>query len=293
MKLSEWQNDNGEQFLLMENERYALKIALTYGIRIVGFNLLKEENMFGENLPIEMPIGDDEWKIRGGHRMWYTPETNPETYLPDNDPITYEMEGKKLKLTQRANPTSEVQKGMTLEFTENGQEVIITHKLTNHRTETMHSALWALTVMKTGGKALLPLTARDIPLLHTRNFSYWPYTNLNDPRYTIHQDALEIVQDTCVEAAFKMGYNNEDGWAAYALGDNTFIKRFKHIPDAHYPDGGCSYEVYTNHLILEMESLSPIQAIKPGESATYVEKWSIHKQLPFNRGSMAEVIEKL
>ena len=31
------------------------------------------------------------WYIYGGHRLWLTPESSPETYYPDNDKVKYEI----------------------------------------------------------------------------------------------------------------------------------------------------------------------------------------------------------
>ena len=31
------------------------------------------------------------WAIYGGHRLWASPESEPETYYPDNNPVEYEI----------------------------------------------------------------------------------------------------------------------------------------------------------------------------------------------------------
>ena len=59
-----------------------------------------------------------------------------------------------------------------------------------------------------------------------------------------------------------------------------FIKRFPYEPDAAYPDFGCNFEVYTNGDILELESLGPLQELRPGRQLTHTELWSLHKDIP-------------
>ena len=44
-----------------------------------------------------------------------------------------------------------------------------------------------------------------------------------------------------------------------------------------YPDNNVNFETYTDKNILELESLSQIYDLAPGESAESIENWSLYK----------------
>ena len=78
-------------------------------------------------------------------------------------------------------------------------------------------------------------------------------------------------QDKNATTKFKFGLNAEDGWLAYVNHGVAFIKNFAHLVDAEYPDNGCSVEVFTNNNMLEIETLSPLYVLSPGEEISHVE----------------------
>lgn len=75
----------------------------------------------------------------------------------------------------------------------------------------------------------------------------------------------------------KIGADSTAGWVAYADEKHqyVYVKRFKLDLAAQYPDGGCSVEVYTSAGLpyLEVEVLSPLTTLQPGESYTFTEDW--------------------
>ncbi|MGB9809934.1 MAG: hypothetical protein ACPLSA_07860, partial [Caldanaerobacter sp.] len=46
---------------------------------------------------------------------------------------------------------------------------------------------------------------------------------------------------------------------------------------ATYPDFGVSFETYTNDWMLEIETLSPLTKLKPGETVEHVEEWELYE----------------
>jgi hypothetical protein len=85
------------------------------------------------------------------------------------------------------------------------------------------------------------------------------------------------------------------GWGAYVNRGHLFLKEFQYEEDALYPDGGCSIEVYTDERILELESLSPLHLVEPGETISHTEAWSLHDGfvLPGDDTKAIEAIGKL
>jgi hypothetical protein len=44
-----------------------------------------------------------------------------------------------------------------------------------------------------------------------------------------------------------------------------------------YPDFGCSFETFTNHEVLELETLGPLTRVAPGETVELVEDWGLYR----------------
>ena len=83
-------------------------------------------------------------------------------------------------------------------------------------------------------------------------------------------------QDAKFGSVNKMGVLNKQGWAAYYLDNTVLIKKFAYEASALYPDFGCNNEVYINGAFLEVETLSPLLTLAPGETAEHTEYWSLH-----------------
>ncbi len=75
----------------------------------------------------------------------------------------------------------------------------------------------------------------------------------------------------------KIGADSTAGWVAYVddKHDYTYVKRFSVDANAEYPDGGCTVEVFTSGDLpyMEVEVLSPLVTLQPGESSTFTEDW--------------------
>ena len=56
----------------------------------------------------------------------------------------------------------------------------ITMRVTNIATAPQEFSIWGLTVSAINGTLIMPMNSNDTGLLHNRNISVWPYTNLAD-----------------------------------------------------------------------------------------------------------------
>lgn len=76
----------------------------------------------------------------------------------------------------------------------------------------------------------------------------------------------------------KIGADSVAGWIAHVdeLHDYAFVKRFDVSTVADYPHGGATVEVYTNGgdlSYMEVEVLSPMRTLQPGEESTFAQEW--------------------
>ena len=81
--------------------------------------------------------------------------------------------------------------------------------------------------------------------------------------------------DESIGTQQKFGVLNKQGWAAYQWQGLTFTKRFDHIDGQTYPDMNSNTEVYTAGGFVEIETLSPLKTLQPGESIAHTEHWEL------------------
>ena len=86
---------------------------------------------------------------------------------------------------------------------------------------------------------------------------------------------MQLRQDPRANNPQKIGFLNRPGWLAYALPHATFIKWHATQDGATYPDMGCNAELFTNQDFLELETLAPLQAVKPGQALRHHETWQV------------------
>jgi len=104
----------------------------------------------------------------------------------------------------------------------------------------------------------------------------WAFTDLRDERYTFLEKYFVLRQDPANSKPTKLGHFNEKTWGAYLLGSDLFIKQVSAESGKSYPDMGCSYETFTRHDMLEIETLGPITKVAPGATLEHIEHWSLH-----------------
>ncbi len=288
--------------LLFSQGDVELTITLEVGPRLIryGFkndiNILKEvgEEMGGSNEP--------KWKIRGGHRLWTAPEDD-QCYVTDNVPVEYrKINETTAEILQPACERYGWQKSLQISMDSNGG-VKIVHRVKNIGTRPLESTPWALTVMTGGGVAILPQPKfsthpMELPpgtpfsnddYLPNRSLILWKYTDLTDPRFHLGPD-FWIIEQREKTAATKFGLAYTGGWVAYQKEKTVFCKKISFEPGAPYPDGGCNFELFTNHEILELETLAPSRPIPPGATAEHTEHWQLKRSdLPLRESANAKV----
>ena len=179
----------------------------------------------------------DGYRIHGGHRLWHAPEDVERTYVPDDDPLTVTETDHGVTLEQPTEAETGIQKTMSLALDPEDAVVEVTHELTNDGLWPIELAPWAITVMRTGGTAVVPLTRGDpAAKLPDRSLALWPYTSLADDRLDVGDEVVTVDQDSAVEGRLKIGATAADEWAAYVTDGIGFVKEFAYDDGATYPD---------------------------------------------------------
>lgn len=281
MKLSKTDYRGGEA-LVLATRALELVVTTSVGPRVVSFRRTtgRAGNLF-------LQFADNEQRyhgyyLRGGHRLWHSPEHIVRTYQPDDDPLEVKYLPKGVALTQPVEPGTGLQKTMRLELL--GESTVkVTHTIANRGLWSVKCAPWALTMLRGGGYGVLPLPPKGShaagDLLPNYALVPWSYTDLALPVWQPHRDFLGINVPKAA-AAQKLGITNYPGWSAYWLEGTTFVKYAAVVPGANYPDLGCCFETFTNGEMIEFETLGPLVKLEPGKSSTHVEYWCLLGDLP-------------
>lgn len=266
----------------ISNDLVELVVTADVGPRIIRFGFTGETNEFKEFTETLGLVGGDEWRIYGGHRLWHAPEASPRTYFPDNEPIQAEQHEDFVRIVQPTEPTTGIEKEIDLRLSPGAAHATVIGRLRNKNLWSVELAPWSLSVMAQGGVAVLPLPPRGSHaenLQPTSTLTLWAYTNMSDPRWTWGEKYVLLRQDPGMEAPQKIGASVPDGWAAYARDGHLFVKTFRTIPGARYPDLGCSAEIFTNADFLEVESLAPLVKLQPGAAVEHTEHWFLFRDV--------------
>jgi len=263
----------------ISNNLVELIVLADVGPRIIFFGFKGAENQFYENPADAGQIGGDKWRSYGGHRLWHAPEDVVRTYVPDNFPVQVKQLKDGAKFTANVESNG-IQKVIEIHLSESEAKVKVIHTFINHGAWPIPLAPWSVSVMRGGGKVIVPQPPRvphDGNLLPTHTMAIWGFTNMGDPRWIWGEKYYSLKQDSSFDYCQKIGSVNTAGWAAYQHGGDVFIKKFKYDPTKIYPDFNSNFETYTDQNILEVETLGPNVLLEPGKKVEHLEEWNLHK----------------
>lgn len=267
----------GGEALTLASRGLALTVTTAVGPRVVG---LRSTAGKAGNLFLEFPADEQRYHgfyLRGGHRLWHSPEDIVRTYQPDDEPLAVRVLPRGVALTQPVEKNTGLEKALRLELL--GERTVkVTHTLTNRGLWTVECAVWALTMFRPGGYGVIPLLPKGDhakgDLLPNYALVPWTFTDLSEPVWELHRDFIGMNVDKA-KTAQKLGLTNYPGWSAYWIDGVTFVKYAPVIGGAVYSDLGCAFETFTNGQMIELETLGPLAKLAPASTATHVEHWGV------------------
>jgi hypothetical protein len=259
------------------------------GPRIIFYGFCNGENQLHE-VPQDagLTLGRD-FRLYGGHRLWVSPEVE-RTYYPDNHPVAVSQHQSAVRFTARPEdspPGTNLQKELEIELAATGSLVRIKHRIRNHDAKSTTLAPWAPTMMRQGGRAILPLPPRvAMDKDHYQPvgvLGIWSFTDFADSRWILGTEFIQLKQLSSPAGRFReqmSGVHNPAGWGAYFRDGSLFVKRAPFVTGSQYPDFGCNFEVFTNPEFLELETLGPVVELSPGSTVEHVETWWLFANVP-------------
>lgn len=253
---------------------YELAAAAAFGPRIISLRRNDSPDFFAHLDPevsLRQPDGRV-YRLQGGHRLWAAPEIPEVSYAPDDHACEVSTTGDSVRISAPADGAG-LEKSITV--TRHEEELVVDHRLTNAGSQEIGVAPWAITQLRLGGVAQLPLrSAEDRDDLQAdRSLVIWPYTDLADSRLSYATDHV-LVQGR-PGPALKLGSGPEPGELSYSLEKWRFIKRIEPWLGGSFADRGAVCQVYVKDAFLELETLGPLALLPPGAWTEHRETWTI------------------
>lgn len=265
-------------------------VTVDIGPRIIKFGYVDGANFMNDDRtllggkPMDKPYTDffgegRRWENLGGHRIWLSPESYPETYLPDDRAVAYEVTENGALFTPLADSEVGVQKTIEIKMDADDANMQVIMTVQNIADKPQEFAIWALSVCSRDGDLIIPMNTNDTGLLPNRIISVWPYTDLSDNRIYFGSKYVTVHQDRTATIPAKLGFDLNSGTAYYVLGEDVLCKKYDtNHPDGKYPDGGCSFETYVCGEMIEFETLGELRKLEKGEVSEHIEQWSLCKK---------------
>ena len=285
---------------------FTIAVTKDFGPRVIGGWIKGSDNIFNVMAPTPMKTVNTGFTLYGGHRLWISPEVAPRTYAPDNTPVEVKKISNGFEFKAAPEAISGVQKSIkiTKEKTEKNS-FLLEHIITNCGQWDITIAAWALSIMAPGGITIIPQSrdTRFDPFTPDRTLVLWPYTSTADKRLSLEDEYIFLRQDKNATGNAKIGFYTDDGWIAYVNNGVALVKfveprlfrlrtpmvhngmevvKFVDVYDraAPYSDNGCNVEAYTCKTFSEIETLSPLLTLAPGDTIVHDEYWQAIAGLP-------------
>ena len=188
--MNEFNDGSWGHCLSLKNDQVELVIPYEFGPRVIYYGFRGEKNHFAEFPAQKIDPDQGKWHSYGGHRLWHGPEDLIRTYLPDDDPVKVDCSNSAVLIQQKIEAPTRLQKEMEVRLDPANSHVQLIHRIHNHNLFDVRLTVWAVSVMATQGRAILPLPPRgshDEDRRAQTSINLWAYTNLKDSRWQFGQ----------------------------------------------------------------------------------------------------------
>jgi hypothetical protein len=277
----------------IENAETVLIVVPAIG-RIMHYQIKNHKNVLwqdrlldGQLIPEEGTSYDDgppKWFNFGGDKVWPTeqsefPKINgfawPPDYYFDGSRHQFEILPDGVRMTSPVSRFCGARVIRTIRLDAAGSGVRIEQSL--EKVSLVHSkdvepiefTIWSVTQVQNPKRILVPINPKS-------QFAAGYYTFPNRYKVSDNFSTGDGVGSFIPSRKFPQKIGVDSGnWLAAVWDDQVFAQFFKMDDKGRYPDGGLPVEVYTSPRYTELELLSPLKSLKPGESIHYSIRWEL------------------
>lgn len=261
---------------------YSVVVVPQIGGRIMEYSI-RGRNVIWEN-PEEFgktySIGRKDWHNFGGYKTWLAPQDSwvwpPDPNL-DYATVSVEILQTKdgipiLKLTGSPSLSKGVLFTKEISLDGNG-EVTLKQRMHNIGGKPINYSVWDNTQVKTPCFVVFPVRAKS----RFEGKLHYIWQDSNTSRQFMIKKGLCVA--TYLGDIGKIGTDSDGPWMVWFNDNLAYAKLFSPMEKGkEYPDEGCSAELFTSEAKLgyvEMEVLSPMSKLSPGEGTELTERWRI------------------
>ena len=275
----------GTDLVSIDNVLITIDLATKFGPRVLGLTPAGSKNLLAEvpERKLDLPAGRS-FSLRGGHRLLLAPEVPEITYEPDDNPVTIESSNNSASAT---GVVANVEKTIAIELDDGTATATVTHAVTNRGRAPIEMAPWALTQVRTGGTALLPVgdVADASGYQAASQIVGWRYTDWGaleaGPAGVICFPATRTTPS-------KIGTALTRGWLAYLV-DGWLFAKYATVTSSPL-DLGATGQIYADADFLELETLGAPTTLEPGQAVEHNELWRVWPA-PGSLDDAVEVVE--
>ena len=264
-----------------------------------GHNVLwNNPDLLGQILPSSGPPADDDgqlqWLNFGGDKVWSNEQDdfeaiNDRSWPPDHwfdgSPQQVERLEQGIRITSPLSPANGARVIRDIWLADTGTRLRIAQRLEKVQAarhtglEPLRYTIWSVTQIRPPQVALMPLNPHS-GLPH--RFRLWDDTS---PASFVVEGDIGLFTPHASDSQ-KAGVDS-DRWLAGIVGDMVMAQFYRRDATRRYPDGGLSAEVYTSVDYTELELLSPLVPLEPGDKLELVIDWELYR-LPADATTDAE-----
>jgi hypothetical protein len=261
------------------------------GPRVVRVAMTGEPNLLAETPDVAWPTRDGPYRLYGGHRLWLAPESAGLQSTPDGDGLTVEQFEGGLRLVGPPDANCGCQRSIEIRPDPASAVLHIRHEVRNTGPRTIEAALWAITQLPPGGRAVLPqpAAAPGHGTRPNRLLALWPYSSFEDDRLAM-RDGFVAVHGVPGPGDLKVGCAVDAGWVAWARDGVALVRRWSAEPGLAYADLGCNAEVFATDRYTELEVLGPLVTLGAGDRAILSETWELRRVGTDDPSSLCDIL---
>lgn len=265
---------------VLENQSTRVVLCPQVGGRVLAYELDGVNALFVS--PYELNGEEaDRWKGKPSAGRF---DIGPERIAPKRESFrgkwTSELTGSNsVRLIGPREQATGVQLTRDFRLDPNSSRLFCTQRIENISDRTVQYCHWSRTFGNQAGIVLIPL--EGFPRFKNRyvRFDGGGITLApKDDNIRIRDGFLEIVGPP---SSPKLGMDSYAGWFAHQQPTGLlFIKQFPTYPDRHYCEGAAiTISTWTpkEGWTCELEPIGPAETLRPGESSSFTEVWSLHK----------------
>ncbi len=300
-QVSVYEDDyNGWPALFMKNGLVTVVAVPAIGGRIMEYNLgthpflWVNDAEFGKTYDPPKTEEERRWHNYGGYKVWPAPESR---WDGPPDPLGSALDGGKwtgeitahggqIGEIELVSPADENVTGLQIkrrvQMFAGTTQVVVTETFENVSAEPIEWSIWGVTQVRgslSSSEKFSEQARIYFPLNPDNRASkgFWYLTKGPSDQFQLLDDG-KLMQVSYGFETSKIGADVADGWMAYVddIHQYAFVQRFEERSLSEYPDQGANVEVYTSgeeFAHMEMETLSQLYTLQPGETKSYSQQW--------------------